>query len=1284
MGTVQRRQFIKWSVILVSSAVAVLLLLTCMAWGVLYWAHRQGDLHRWIEQSFHVRVHYQDSSVQWHGLTPKIVLKQVSVMASQHQRQVLSLSVVSAKVNLLASLWQHTLVADKIRLNGLTVNIAESASGHYHLVGFSGENRHNMSWQTMGPWLQKQGKVELADTHIAIKRYQRSPIIFSNISLLWQHIRAQQYFLAAKSHMGAHQPGKFDFRTIITGNIANLSQVRAQVYLFAKARNWANLLEGHHWLQSKLLSGAGQVKLWGQWAQGHLQRLHVLTQLHQIKLHKQHLKFVIVLQQFNENMVWRHTYQGWHLVMDHIPDVNDPERYRNRIALGYQQDKGRSNWQLAFEQVNVGLLSELAILLPQTPKSLRQWLVRLSPSGTLSDFLGQMQIYQHRLINYHLAGHVSHLQYHAIDDWPGAVGLQGQFAINHQQGTLQLKGRKVYLTDSHLFKRALPEIHLSMQLHWVDQRRTIQATLAKFAVNNGNVDWQSQGRFIIPIQHWHQATVNIASEFQLSQLQTLLPKLIPDNQLSPRLSRWLSQVIKQGAVSHGQWVWRGALNDFPYLNHQGVFQWGIMAHDLTLSPDRGWPVIQHGDLMALFDAPALSVLLQGGSGDGVSITKATASIHNVLIPMPIHVHVMAAAPVKNAMHLLMHSPLKSHFQGVHRWLDFSSGTLQSNIHVTIVPHDAAADETYGDVTLHQVTVNLPLQLHLHQVNGQIAFDDDTLASESLTGRFMGSPLHMYLGNSASNDHLQDLADTFTATGILPLASIQKTLQQAFPLGSQVVSGSLPFNFQLSWQGSHSHVAVTSDGVGLAIHLPAPFHKSASALLPISFVVHGFKTTLLSLQLGNRLAGQALLITHHHELHLSKAGFVLGHNTVPDLPKAKHIDVVGTLSQFNLMQWLPLLNHWKHALASPTMHMAAGGSGASWHRKVRVNIHINQLTVLQQSLRHLKFSARMVGEQWQLGVENHQVLGTIMLPKDWQHPLYVLDFAYLVLPKRERMVHLTASVMQRWPAVDFSANHLALGSELLGRLRWRSQPLPNGIWIQHFSIDHDQVLQANLNGEVVQHTAQVDQVTVSGSVQSHNWGAAFINFGYRDMMQAGKGKISGSLKWLGRLQKPILHSLSGSVQFDLHDGVIPKVNPGMMKVLGILNFGGIFSQISTHFSDFKNKGLSFNTIKGHYIIQHNIAKTKRVHIESPSMDIILAGELNLKAKTLDQTMVVIPHLSDGVALAVGLIGGPIAGIATWLGEKIIGDTILRNKGLIFHITGPWNHPKVSRSKGFGGA
>ena len=73
-----------------------------------------------------------------------------------------------------------------------------------------------------------------------------------------------------------------------------------------------------------------------------------------------------------------------------------------------------------------------------------------------------------------------------------------------------------------------------------------------------------------------------------------------------------------------------------------------------------------------------------------------------------------------------------------------------------------------------------------------------------------------------------------------------------------------------------------------------------------------------------------------------------------------------------------------------------------------------------------------------------------------------------------------------------------------------------------------------------------------------------------------------------------------------------------------------------------------------------------------------SEVNLNAETQKLRVKVYPSVSDSVAVAGALLGGPVAGIASFLVQKVLRDPFDKMTAYEYDITGTWSDPQVSKA------
>jgi uncharacterized protein YhdP len=143
------------------------------------------------------------------------------------------------------------------------------------------------------------------------------------------------------------------------------------------------------------------------------------------------------------------------------------------------------------------------------------------------------------------------------------------------------------------------------------------------------------------------------------------------------------------------------------------------------------------------------------------------------------------------------------------------------------------------------------------------------------------------------------------------------------------------------------------------------------------------------------------------------------------------------------------------------------------------------------------------------------------------------------------------------------------------------------------------------------------------------------------------------------------------------GQFVKLEPGIGKLLGILSLQALPRRISLDFRDIFTDGFAFDEIIGSIKISQGIASTENLRIAGPAARIVMGGEVDLAKETQRLRVRISPSLSEGVSIAGALIGGPVAGVAAYLAQKVLKDPIEQLASYQYSIAGTWNEPLVSK-------
>jgi uncharacterized protein YhdP len=139
----------------------------------------------------------------------------------------------------------------------------------------------------------------------------------------------------------------------------------------------------------------------------------------------------------------------------------------------------------------------------------------------------------------------------------------------------------------------------------------------------------------------------------------------------------------------------------------------------------------------------------------------------------------------------------------------------------------------------------------------------------------------------------------------------------------------------------------------------------------------------------------------------------------------------------------------------------------------------------------------------------------------------------------------------------------------------------------------------------------------------------------------------------------------------------KLDPGIAKLLGILSLQALPRRITLDFRDIFSEGFAFDAIIGAITISRGVASTDNLRIQGPSAQVVMHGVVDLARETQALRVRVNPHLSDSVSIAGALIGGPVAGVAAFLAQKLLKDPLDQIAGFDYGITGTWSDPQVAK-------
>jgi uncharacterized protein YhdP len=261
-----------------------------------------------------------------------------------------------------------------------------------------------------------------------------------------------------------------------------------------------------------------------------------------------------------------------------------------------------------------------------------------------------------------------------------------------------------------------------------------------------------------------------------------------------------------------------------------------------------------------------------------------------------------------------------------------------------------------------------------------------------------------------------------------------------------------------------------------------------------------------------------------------------------------------------------------------------------------------------------------------------------------------------------------------PPMRINIADLQIGQAQLGQAELVTSPIPSGMRVDKF-----QTKTKNLGLDAAGEWVRSGNGTRSNfrlSFTANSLGQMLDALGYSEMVQDGKTKATLSGSWAGSPGAFSLATLTGTLKADIGEGRLLDVEPGGGgRVLGLLSLAEIPRRLSLDFSDFFQKGFSFNSARGDFVFNDGNARTENLRIDGPAAEIRVSGTTGLREMVYDQRVEVLPK-AGGILPAIGLLAGGPAGAAVGaMAQAVLQRPLKQTTRVVYRVTGPWQKPVV---------
>ncbi|MBI2785462.1 MAG: TIGR02099 family protein [Legionella longbeachae] len=1243
-------------------------------------------------------VTIQTMETGWYWFQPVLKLNQVTL--GDDSKQNFHVNKLLVGINLFKSLWKWQIEPGVLSIDDMHLNLRER-DGRWTIDGVN-TNAINSNYMT--PEKTKQILIWLSQQEHLIIKHVSAYFYFSDggiIPVNGLNVSIVNY--------GGHYKFKGDARLEQTNSTAfqllgdgyfdpeHSEDIQGQFYFSANnivPAQWQSLFpkETEH-----LEGGNGNISLWVDVRHGSIASVQAQIKLKRLAWRLLNNQQSQLIQSFFANLSWKPDNTGWQLHADQIQlrigGVNWPE---NQLLLKY--NKAQHSYQLFVKSILIESLLSHAV---NWPKSI-QSMLEMKPKGILHDtqvFVTENKnttsippipfftnsntplvgeniqnsneglLLNDYSINYILT-RFEQLGWNSKENIPQVDNLSGVLNWQREQGRLELDSENTLIKAKGYPPQTIALLNSAFD--WKELNDGLRVSVERFVLSQPELTVSMQGA-VDQVTHHSLGHIRLQAEFSGKNWQQWMP-LLPKAYMKPKLYSWLNNDIKRIAMASGTVTINGLAKDFPFDNNNGEFSIESYASGGELAINSKWQVIKEIDGYIHLKNRNLNIDIIHANFNGVPTKQMNLHIadvgknkENLIVTGKI------LAPVQKMVNYVMASPLKKKLSLLKMLSIKGTALLNLRVEVPLYPEN---DEVLAQGNIifkkNSITVNHELgKFPVDQLSGELMFNETGVADSSLYANILGHPMNIKIQSVKSPQS----ALTIAIDGKCSVESLKNQFKSpvlAFIDGSFFIKTVLRLTDKSSETDS---ISINSSLEGLAVNLPTPLGKKSDTKAPLEVVLDlkPKKSMRLRANYDSRLSADLLFKNAKEVFAFNSGQLRLGSaNAVnQNLPG---LSVVGTLKAFDLEDWKDIYNRF-----------SSGESDFSLLSKIRI-IH---LTIEKISLFKQQFDAMTVKAK-------------ILANKDWSFNLHQKNIAadliyhartnelsgqaqYLHLNKMDTLSdEITDSTEihpNQIPNLNLRIDNLSVDKIQIGDVTLKSQSTAEKWSIKYCRIDSPEY-QFNMQGEWTQ-KAKKNQTKLDLKLNINNLGKTLERWNLTPAVHAKKGYLEFHGGWNKSIYKFSLASLNGSMYLQLKNGRITHLSKeteeklDLGKLLSILSLQTLPRRLQLDFSDLAHQGYSFDIFQGNFSLGRGVMTTQDSYLDGPVAYASMKGDLDLVKRVYDLNLKISPHITASLPVVATIAGGPIAGVAVWVANKIINQSMQKISAYSYKISGPWNAPVVQQ-------
>jgi uncharacterized protein (TIGR02099 family) len=1182
---------------------------------------------------------------EWPGLRPQINLADVRIYDAQGREAL----VLPSVENILSwrSLLRGELGLHALRIEGPRLSVRRDAGGALYVAGakLAAEGAEH----GFGEWLLGQAQIEVRGAQIEWLDEQRGapPLVLSVRNLQLKN-EDGRHLLGLSARPPAALGSSLEVRAELAPGAGWSGRVYAEL-------GYTDLAAWRQWLDYpvELQRGQGALRIWAALEASRMREVNAELSLADVGARLGAELPELELAALSGRLRARALAEGYAVEVSRLLMTPQDGSALQPLDFQFTWNAGAENGVVAAQALELAPLARFAEALP-LPAELRRFAAEMQPRGRLSDARFEWQGAGTAPTRYRMRAAFAELGMKPRDAIPGFAGLAGTLEASESGGRLDLQSHDAQLELPRVFgEPRLAFDALSGELLWRREGEATTVEVPTLTFSNADLSGNAFGSYAYGGEG--PGAIDLSAVFNRADARHLARYLPLGGLMGDKPREWLVKAIVAGQASDVELRLRGDLRDFPFADPaKGTFRVSARVRNGELLYASGWPAIQdiEGDLV--FERSRMEISGRSGTVLGAKLHDVRVSIATIGAPGA-HVLVSGEAqgPSAEFLRFIASSPLQAS-AGRFTAPMSASGDGRLRLKLDLPLADLRSTKVAGEYELGGGDLLLTAALPpLRQARGRLAFTESSFAVRQVRASIFGGAVTINGGTRAAG------VMEFVARGDAQAGALGALLDH--PL-RRYLDGSTSYVANVSLRDGLQRVVVESSLRGIASTLPPPLEKTPgeARALRVEFVpADGGKRERISVALARTLAAEMHRSREGDAMKLQRAALWLtpGAGQSVRIPDAGLL-VYGSLAALDADRWRAL---------------DAGDGGAGL--PVSVELRIGRLDIHGRQVHNLALKAASDAAGWSAVVDADEIAGRLSYQaKDSGH--LIARLLHLSVPRSSAEARPgEASALSAKPAdlpdVDFVAERFSLRGKELGRVELAARRDGADWQVDKLSAVSP---EATLRASGRWRGAVAPSTELEFTLDAADGGRFLERLGYRGMVSGAKSRLDGSLRWKGDPSALDYASLSGELKMSAEEGEFLEIEPGLGKLISLMNLQALPRRITLDFRDVFSKGFRFDRIDAASGLDNGVMQLREFRMRGPAAEVAMTGDVDLARETQNLKVRVVPSLGGSASTVVGIVN-PVAGVAAALAQQLLKNPLGQIFAHEFEVTGGWADPKV---------